>query len=161
VSEELGAGKGARVADDLASALRWRPGSDKFRLLAGIMLALFAAYGGAYLAVGAARGWPGGFGDSFALWSWGRFVGEHAAAAIYDPVALRSAQLALGMDPGGSYSFAYPPSFLLVLWPLGQLPVRSPAPRSSWSACRSTYGRRSAGTGGRPPSLPRWRRRPR
>jgi hypothetical protein len=122
VSEELGAGKGARVADDLASALRWRPGSDKFRLLAGIMLALFAAYGGAYLAVGAARGWPSGFGDSFALWSWGRFVGEHAAAAIYDPVALRSAQLALGMDPGASYPFAYPPSFLLLLWPLGQLP---------------------------------------
>jgi hypothetical protein len=122
VSEEPGAGRGARVAADLAAALRWWPGSDKFRLLAGIMLALFAAYDGAYLAVGAARGWPGGFGDSFALWSWGRFVGEHAAAAIYDPLALRSAQLALGMDPGGSYSFAYPPSFLLVLWALGQLP---------------------------------------
>jgi hypothetical protein len=122
VSEEPGAGRRARVAADLASALRWRPGSDKFRLLAGIMLALFAAYGGAYLAFGAARGWPGGFGDSFALWSWGRFVGEHAAAAIYDPVALRSAQLALGMDPGASYPFAYPPSFLLLLWPLGQLP---------------------------------------
>jgi hypothetical protein len=117
-----GAGRGAAIAADLASALRWRPGSDKFRLLAGIMLALFAAYGGVYLGVGAARGWPGGFGDSFALWSWGRFVGNHAAAAIYDPETLRSAQLALGMDPGASYPFAYPPSFLLLLWPLGQLP---------------------------------------
>ncbi len=122
MSEEPGAGRGAAIAANLASALRWRPGSDKFRLLAGIMLALFAGYGGTYLAVGAARGWPAGFGDSFALWSWGRFVGDHAAAAIYDPLALRSAQLALGMDPGASYPFAYPPSFLLLLWPLGQVP---------------------------------------
>lgn len=107
---------------DLAAALSWRPASDKFRLLAGIFLALFAAYGATYLAVAAARGWPGGFGDSFALWSFGRFVGEHPAITIYDPVALRSAQLALGMDPGASYPFPYPPSFLLVVWPLGWLP---------------------------------------
>jgi hypothetical protein len=122
MTEEPGAARVAAIAPDLGSALSWRPASDKFRLLSGILLALFAAYGVAYLAVGAARGWPGGFGDSFALWSWGRFVGDHAAAAIYDPLALRSAQLALGMDPGASYPFAYPPSFLLLLWPLGQLP---------------------------------------
>src|SRR5712691_3634446 len=122
MNDQPGAGRGTAAAADLASALSWRPGSDKFRLLAGILLALFAAYGGVYLAVGAARGWPGGLGDSFALWSGGRFGGDHAAAAIYDPLALRSAQLALGMDPGASYPFAYPPSFLLLLWPLGQLP---------------------------------------
>jgi hypothetical protein len=107
---------------DLAAALSWRPASDKSRLLAGIFLALFAAYGVTDLAVAAARGWPAGFGDSFALWSFGRFVGDHAAIAIYDPATLRSAQLALGMDPGASYPFPYPPSFLLVVWPLGQLP---------------------------------------
>src|SRR5712691_2856274 len=122
MNDQPGAGRGTAAAADLASALSWRPGSDKFRLLAGIMLALFAGYGGTYLAVGAARGWPAGFGDSFALWSWGRFVGDHAGAAIYDPLALRSAQLALGMDPGAAYPFAYPPSFLLLLWPLGQVP---------------------------------------
>jgi hypothetical protein len=115
------------IAADLASALSWRPASDKFRLLAGIFLALFAAYGATYLAVAAARGWPGGFGDSFALWSFGRFLGDHAATTIYDPTSLRSAQLALGMDPGAIYSFPYPPSFLLVVWPLGQLP--------GWLAC--------------------------
>jgi Glycosyltransferase family 87 len=109
-------------AGNLAAALHWRPGSDKFRLLAGILLAFAAAYGCLYLAVAISRGWPQGFGDSFALWSWGRFVGGHTAAAIYDPAILRSAQLALGMDAGASYPFAYPPSFMLLVWPLGLLP---------------------------------------
>ena len=107
---------------DIAAALNWPPASDKFRLLAGVFLVLFAAYGVTDLAVATARGWPGGFGDSFALWSFGRFLGHHAAVTIYDPIALRSAQLTLGMDPGASYPFPYPPSFLLVVWPLGQLP---------------------------------------
>jgi hypothetical protein len=115
----LGATAGA---SDLAAALQWRPGGDKFRLLAGILLALSAAYGAVYLAVALSRGWPAGFGDSFALWSWGRFLGDHPAASIYDPAALRSTQLALGMDPGASYPFAYPPVYLPVLWVLGLLP---------------------------------------
>ena len=127
MSEPPGAGRTAAIAADLAAALSWRPASDKFRLLAGIFLALFTAYGATYLAVAAARGWPAGFGDSFALWSFGRFAGDHPAITIYDPIALRSTQLALGMDPGASYPFPYPPSFLLVLWPLGQLP--------GWLAC--------------------------
>src|SRR5207245_11236164 len=46
---------------------------------------------------------------------------DHDAIAIYDPGALRSAQLALGMDPGATYPFPYPPSFLFVVWPLGLL----------------------------------------
>jgi len=127
MSEQQAPGRAPAIGADLAAALSWRLASDKFRLLAGILLTLFAAYGAAFLAVAVARGWPDGFGDSFALWSWGRFAGDHAAATIYDPTALRSAQLALGMDPGASYPFAYPPSFLLVLWPLGQLP--------GWVAC--------------------------
>ncbi|MGC2413868.1 MAG: glycosyltransferase family 87 protein [Stellaceae bacterium] len=109
------------------AALTWPPASHKFRVLAGIFLTLFAVYGAADLAVAITRGWPGGFGDSFALWSFGRFLRDHVATAIYDPVALRSAQLTLGMAPGASYPFPYPPSFLLVVWPLGQLP--------GWLAC--------------------------
>jgi hypothetical protein len=127
MSERPSAGRVTAIVADLASALSWRPASDKFRLLAGIFLALFAAYGATYLAVAVARGWPDGFGDSFALWSFGRFLDDHAATTIYDPKALRSAQLTLGMDPGAIYSFPYPPSFLLVVWPLGQLP--------GWLAC--------------------------
>src|SRR5579862_7302807 len=122
MSQRPGAGRVPAISGDLAAALSWPPASDKFRLLAGIFLALFAAYGVADLAVAAARGWPGGFGDSFSLWSWGRFVNDHPAAEIYDPARLHSAQLALGMDPGAAYPFGYPPSYLLVLWPLAQLP---------------------------------------
>jgi len=127
LSEQPGAGRVAAIATDVASALSWPPASDKFRLLAGIFLALFAAYGATYLGIAVARGWPAGFGDSFALWSFGRFLRDHAAITIYDATVLRSAQLALGMDPGAIYSFPYPPSFLLVVWPLGQLP--------GWLAC--------------------------
>ncbi len=122
MSGQPAAPRAAASAGDLAASLQWRPGSDKFRLLAAILLALSAAYGAAYLAVSLSRGWPGGFGDSFALWSWGRFLGDHPASSIYDPAALRSAQLALGMAPGASYPFAYPPGYLPVLWALGQLP---------------------------------------
>jgi hypothetical protein len=121
MSEQPGAGRMAAITVDLASPLSWRPASYKFRLLAGIFLTLFAAYGATFLAVAIVRGWPGGFGDSFSLWSWSQFIRDHVAAQIYDPAALRSAQLALGMDPGASYPYGYPPSFLLVLWPLGQL----------------------------------------
>lgn len=102
-------------------ALRWPPASGKFRVLAGALLVVFALYGGATLAVAVARGWPGGFGDSFALWSWGRFLLGHPAAAIYDFGGLRAAQLALGMDPHAAYPFAYPPSYLPLLWLLGKL----------------------------------------
>lgn len=115
------------AASAFSPSFSWRPDSDKFRLLASVLLSLSAVYGAAYLAVSLSRGWPGGFGDSFALWSWARFAVEHSAAAIYDPAALRRAQLALGMDPGLSYPFGYPPSYLLVLWPLGRLP--------GWAAC--------------------------
>jgi hypothetical protein len=127
VSNQPGGGRVTVIVTDRASALSWRPASDKFRLLAGVFLALFAAYGAIDVGVAVARGWPAGFGDSFALWSFGRFLRDHAAITIYDPTALRLAQLALGMDPGAIYPFPYPPSFLLVVWPLGRLP--------GWLAC--------------------------
>lgn len=106
----------------LAAALRWQPDSAKARVLAAILLTLFSVYGIAYLASAAVKGWPQGFGDSFALWSWGRFLADHPATAIYDTATLHSAQLAMGMKPGASYPFVYPPSYLPLLWLLGQLP---------------------------------------
>src|SRR6202521_319144 len=95
-----------------ASIFRWPPGAAKRRLLAAVLLLLFVAYAVTTLAVAVSRGWPDGFGDSFALWSWGRFVNEHAAASIYAPATLRSTQVALGMDPARYHPFAYPPSYL-------------------------------------------------
>ena len=110
-----------------ASIFRWSPGGEKARLLGAVLLLLFVAYAAWMIPASLARGWPAGFGDSFSLWSWGRFVDEHPDASIYDLAALRSAQLALGMDPTAFAPFAYPPSFLLVLWPLGWLP--------GWAMC--------------------------
>ena len=110
-----------------ASIFRWPPGGEKARLLGAVLLLLFAAYAAWMIPASLARGWPAGFGDSFALWSFGRFVDEHAAASIYDPAILRATQLALGMDPASFYAYPYPPSFLLVLWPLGWLP--------GWAMC--------------------------
>jgi hypothetical protein len=115
-------GERVRRRSDLRQALSWRPDSDKFRLLAGILLLLFASYALTFLAITAGRMTGPPRGDFFALWSVARFVFEHPAVEAYDPAALKSAQLALGMDPGTNYPFPYPPSFLLVLAPMGLLP---------------------------------------
>ncbi len=101
--------------------LRWPAQSTRFRVVGAVLLGLGIAYSVLYLAISFERGWPDGFGDSYALWSWGRFLGEHQAAMIYDREILRTAQLGLGMKPEAAYPFAYPPSFLPVLWVLGQM----------------------------------------
>ena len=62
------------------------------------------------------------FGDFFALWSYARIVMLHPAAWLYDPVSLHQAQVALGMLPGEQNPFPYPPTFLLLVWPIGLLP---------------------------------------
>ena len=113
---------GEPSAGALASAWSWRPGSDKFRLLAGVLLLLFGAYSIGFLAVTAirvTRAPPQG--DFFGLWSCARFIFDHPAPQIYDSATLQAAQVALGMNPQTTYPFPYPPSFLLVLWPLGLL----------------------------------------
>lgn len=111
------------VPADLAAALRWPPDSDKFRLLAGAMLMLFAGYEVIFLAVAIGRFQSEPIDDFFGLWSGARFLFDHPAVAVYDPAALKAEQVALGMDPATSYPFPYPPTFLLVLWPLGLLPL--------------------------------------
>jgi hypothetical protein len=63
------------------------------------------------------------FGDFFALWT--SAVVTHAGDAVvnFDPDALHARQIALGMNPDGYNPFPYPPSFLLLLGPLGRLPL--------------------------------------
>jgi hypothetical protein len=120
-------GEPLTIAMGFRSILLWPRGGEKDGLLAAVLLVLFVGFGATFLTANLVTGWPHGFGDSFALWSWGRFLGEHSAASIYDPAILHTAQVALGLDPNHSYPFLYPPSYLLVLWPLGQLP--------GWLAC--------------------------
>lgn len=106
----------------LSQTLSWQPGSEKFRLLSGILLVLFGAYAVTFLVITGFRMIAKPSGDFFALWSAARFVLENPAREVYDPAALKAAQLVLGMDPGTNYPFPYPPSFLLALAPLGLLP---------------------------------------
>jgi alpha-1,2-mannosyltransferase len=104
------------------SAFRWQPDSEKFRLFAGIVLAVFAGYALIFAVVTANRLQAGQIGDFFALWSTARLAIERQPVEVYDPAALKAFQLTLGMDEGQSYPFPYPPSFLLALLPLGLLP---------------------------------------
>ena len=87
-----------------------------------MLLLLFALYAAIFVAVAASRMTAQPTGDFFALWSAARFLLDHPASEVYDPAALKAAQLAMGMDPGVNYPFPYPPSFLLALAPLGMLP---------------------------------------
>ena len=61
--------------------------------------------------------------DFFALWSYGRLLQDHPVSEVYDPVRLHALQVGLGMDPAWDAPFPYPPIFLLLVWPLGLLPL--------------------------------------
>src|SRR5436190_181486 len=99
-----------------------RPEGEGAKLLVGVLLLLCGAYSLIYFAVTAHRAMSQPIGDFFGLWSAGKFLLDHPAAEIYDAATLKAAQLALGMDPGIDYPFPYPPSFMLVVAPLGLLP---------------------------------------
>nr|MDA8250980.1 glycosyltransferase family 87 protein [Rhodospirillales bacterium] len=60
-------------------------------------------------------------GDFFALWSYARIVLAHPAADLYDFARLHAAQVALGMPDADYNPFPYPPTFLLLILPLGLL----------------------------------------
>jgi len=113
-----GRAEGGPVATPSLSS--WHPGSHKFGMLAGVLLLVFGVYSVAYWVATLTSGAPHLFGDAFGLWSWARFLDTHPASEIYDPAALHTAQVALGFDR--DFSFAYPPTFLLVLRPMGLLP---------------------------------------
>ncbi len=101
-------------------ARRWGADERKTGLLAAVLVGAFVAYFALYLGVTLHRG-ARPFGDFFALWSYAKIAVAQPAASLYDPAALHDAQVALGMEPGQQNPFPYPPSFLLVLWPLGFL----------------------------------------
>lgn len=72
------------------------------------------------------------FSDFFGIWSWSRFIALEGTATLYDPAALHRFQQAL--DPlytDQHYPFLYPPTYLLLIWPLAHLPLG--AARWLWS----------------------------
>lgn len=60
------------------------------------------------------------FSDFFAFWSFGRFAATFGSA-IYDPFSLVAYQHTLDPTLIGGYPYPYPPTFLLILIPLGML----------------------------------------
>ena len=59
--------------------------------------------------------------DFFSIWSFAKFVLGHDVSEIYDNSKLLDYQMDLGADPT-ERPYAYPPSFLLIILPLGFLP---------------------------------------
>ena len=86
------------------------------RVLAAAVLGMFALYAALHYLI------PFPATDFFALWTYARLVLEHPAAELYDPVRLHALQVALGLAPADWKPFPYPPTFLLLSWPLGLLP---------------------------------------
>lgn len=104
--------------------LCWHPEARGTRLLAAGLIFLLAALVGLFYAHLAVQVWHGTkpLNDFFALWSWSAMV--HAAAhpvALYDPAQVQTFLHTQDAAFKGNYPFAYPPSFLLVIWPLALL----------------------------------------
>lgn len=102
-------------------AARWTPGERRSGRLIAVLAGTCLSYLLLYAFVTLHRGERYPFGDFFALWSYAKIAIAHAPAELYDPAALHAAQVALGMEAGQQNPFPYPPSFLLILWPLGFL----------------------------------------
>ena len=63
------------------------------------------------------------FGDFFALWTSAILTHGGDAAVNFNVDVLHARQVALGMNPDAYNPFPYPPTFLLLLAPLGRLPL--------------------------------------
>lgn len=57
--------------------------------------------------------------DFFALWSASKATLIHGAASLYDSLFLHNFRISLGMPSRNTIPFPYPPSFILVIYPLG------------------------------------------
>jgi hypothetical protein len=100
----------------------WRPEQRRTQALGLLLLACFAGY--AVVGVIIYTRQPDVlFPDFFGLWSFGRFAVTQPIAEIYQPARMQAFQHALDARfDDGSYPYAYPPSMLLLLVPVGWLP---------------------------------------
>ena len=103
----------------------WHTRDRKTRIVFGAMVALcvlfaFAEYG--TIAVWFVRLGPRWVNQTFLFWGWSRFVHRAGAAAlIYNPHTLAHFEASLPGAPAGGLPFAYPPTLLLLIWPLGSI----------------------------------------
>jgi hypothetical protein len=66
---------------------------------------------------------PSAFGDFFGAWAFAKFVMAMAPEQIYDPAILGAFHAQMGAAPDIVPRCFYPPIFVLLLWPLGLLPI--------------------------------------
>jgi hypothetical protein len=123
----------ARLRADLAWLWRWPARSPRTGRLAAAPIFLLALVGIINYLQMASRYWHGTapLNDFFALWAWSAMI--HALAhplAIYDPAQVQRFMRAAYAGFHGHYPFAYPPSFLLLIWPLGLM--RRPVAYAVW-----------------------------
>jgi hypothetical protein len=100
----------------------WTLRARKTRWLGGLLVGTFLCYLIImfYVDQNSGKGHP--FGDFFALWSYAKIELSRPAPELYNFGTLHQAQVAMGMPANQQNPFPYPPSFLLLLWPLGFLP---------------------------------------
>ena len=107
-----------------APALGWRGRGVALGMLGALMF-LLAVVGYLPLTHGLTHQGRSFIDNVFPFWAWSRFLHETAIPAhLYDFSSLDAFQHRI--DPGyrGRLPFAYPPSFLLLLWPLGLLALK-------------------------------------
>jgi hypothetical protein len=108
--------------------LQWRAGQRKTIYLCMLVLGSCALFLLVYLLKIWAEyedqtpGHPARFVDFFSLWSYAKIASTHPVAELYDSATLHARQLALGMAPNDQSPFPYPPTVMLLLWPLNLLP---------------------------------------
>jgi hypothetical protein len=105
------------AADALAIEIR----DSRLNLVLTILAAMFAAY--VVLGLKTVATGPDGyrFGDFYALWSSAVIAHQGDPALNYDADALHLRQVAMGMHANAFNPFPYPPTFLMILAPLGAL----------------------------------------
>jgi len=113
-------------------ALRFGAREPRTRLLAGGLLTVLGVTMLLGLATGLPANQPGGFSDFFGSWSFARFVHAMPPEQVYDPSVLQAFQAELGGGPDIVPRCFYPPTFMLLLWPFGLLPLA--AAYAAWVA---------------------------
>ena len=100
----------------------WKPADRKTAWLCAVLIGVAVLYLIGEFRVSLRPGGGHPFGDFFAIWSYATIALGHPAADLYDFAKLHDAQVALGMPAPDQNPFPYPPTFLLLILPLGALP---------------------------------------
>ena len=147
----------AVVAVRARSTSAWGGNDRKTARLCAVVAGLLLANAILCLCVLSVRGaYP--FGDFFAIWTYAKLAVAGRAADLYDAGRMYAAEVALGLPTAevlgvapstlAPFPFAYPPTFLIMLWPLGLLGylpafaawIGVTMPLYAWAICR---GRRA------------------